>query len=247
MIAINGFDRIIKYLAEGVDVCFNQVVDKVDYSQGSIKVHHNGLISEADAVIVTVPLGVLKTSAIDFQPPLPTYKQEAIKIVGMGCVNKFLLVWDECFWDDVLFIYYTPEKMDRFNLFLNFKKLDSTTNALVTFAYSDEARRSETQDDQEIISEIMAYLRDIYGDKVPMPKQFARTKWYSNPYAKGAYSYPSVGSKMSHFDDLAAEVDDKVFFAGEHTSRDFYGNSHGALLSGEREADKVIRALSKSG
>jgi len=44
---------------------------------------------EADAVVVTVPLGVLKRpDAIRFSPPLTQRKQEAIKRIGFGCMNK---------------------------------------------------------------------------------------------------------------------------------------------------------------
>ena len=45
---------------------------------------------------------------------------------------------------------------------------------------------------------------------------------------------------MQHFDDLAEEVNDKVFFAGEHTEADYYSTVHGAYLSGIREANKII-------
>lgn len=42
----------------------------------------------ADAVVVTVPLGVLKRGALKFQPPLPEDKQKAIKQLGYGVLNK---------------------------------------------------------------------------------------------------------------------------------------------------------------
>ena len=42
----------------------------------------------ADAVLVTVPLGVLKKGSIQFQPALPEAKQAAIKRLGMGVMNK---------------------------------------------------------------------------------------------------------------------------------------------------------------
>jgi lysine-specific histone demethylase 1 len=41
-----------------------------------------------DAVLVTVPLGVLKAGSIAFQPPLPQRKQEAIERMGFGTLNK---------------------------------------------------------------------------------------------------------------------------------------------------------------
>lgn len=43
---------------------------------------------QADAVLVTVPLGVLKRGAIAFDPPLPAAKQDVIQRLGFGVLNK---------------------------------------------------------------------------------------------------------------------------------------------------------------
>ena len=40
---------------------------------------------EADYVIITVPLGVLKAGSITFDPPLSKAKQDAIKSAGITC------------------------------------------------------------------------------------------------------------------------------------------------------------------
>ena len=42
----------------------------------------------ADAVVISVPLGVLKKEIIAFQPPLPQRKQTAIRQLGFGVLNK---------------------------------------------------------------------------------------------------------------------------------------------------------------
>ena len=239
-IATNGYDTIANYLANDLDVQLNQKVSKVDYSGPRVKVTHNGTISEADYVIVTVPLGVLKTNVIQFLPVLPATKTTAIQKVGMNCVNKFLLTWNTAFWDDVQYISYTPEIRDKFNYFVNVKKFHPTVNALMTFAYADYGRQTETMTDTQIVDEIMLHLRDIYGNNIPNPNNMLRSKWQSNENSYGAYSYTAVGTEMRHFDDLAIEVNDKVFFAGEHTEADYFSTVHGAHLSGIREADKII-------
>lgn len=242
-IAVNGYDTIANFLAKELNIKLNQRVTKIDYSGAKIKVTHNGTVSEADYVIITVPLGVLKANKIEFLPALPSAKQTAINKIGMNCVNKFLLTWDTAFWDDVQYISYTPEIRDKFNYFVNVKKFHPNVNALMTFAYADYGRQTETMSDAEIISEIMAHLKDIYGNSIPNPTKMLRTKWQTNENSFGAYSYTAVGTEMKHFDDLAEEVADKLFFAGEHTNADYFSTVHGAYLSGLREADKIIALL----
>ena len=239
-IATNGYDTIPNFLASGLTILLNQRVSKIDYSNAKVNITHNGIITEADYVLVTVPLGVLKSGNIEFHPALPNTKQNAIEKVGMNCVNKFLLTWDVAFWDDEQYICYTPEIRDKFNYFVNVKKFHPSVNALMTFAYADYARYTETLTDSQIIDEIMEHLRDIYGSAIPNPTHMIRTKWNTNENSFGAYSYTAVGTQMQHFEDLAEEVNDKVFFAGEHTHIDYFSTAHGAYLSGIREANKII-------
>lgn len=242
-IATNGFDTITNYLANGITIQLNQRVSKIDYQNTKIEVTHNNQISNADYVIVTVPLGVLKANTIQFLPTLPNTKQTAIQKIGMNCVNKFLLTWNTAFWDDVQYISYTPEIKDKFNYFVNVKKNNPNVNALMTFAYADYARQTETMTDLQVIDEIMVHLRDIYGNNIPNPTNLVRTKWQTNENSFGAYSYTAIETEMQHFDDLAEEINDQLFFAGEHTEIDYFSTVHGAYLSGIREADKIIALL----
>lgn len=75
------------------------------------------------------------------------------------------------------------------------------------------------------------------------------TRWKSDPWARGSYSFVSVDSSGSDYDDLAepivppssnsASQVPRVFFAGEHTIRNYPATVHGALLSGLRESRKI--------
>lgn len=240
-IATNGYDTIAQYLANGLTIQLNQRVSRIDYTNAKIMVTHTSGTTEADYVVVTVPLGVLKANTIRFVPDLPAAKQTAIQKVGMNCVNKFLLTWPTAFWDDVQYLSYTPETRDKFNYFVNVRTFHPNVNALMTFAYADYARQTETMTDAQVIQEIMAHLKDMYGTGIPNPTTILRTKWHTNENTFGAYSYTAVGTEMQHFDDLAAGVNNQLFFAGEHTSVDYFSTVHGAYLSGIREADKILK------
>jgi monoamine oxidase len=196
----------------------------------------------ASAAVVTVPLGVLRAGAVNFEPPLDEARQDAIDGVGFNCVDKFLFVWDEAFWDDTDLIVYTPERSDLFSYFVNGEALVPGSAALITFAYADEARASEGRSDDEMVELLMAHLTDVYGPDIPRPTAMRRTSWGTDPFTFGSYSFPSVTTEMEHFDELAAPHG-RVHFAGEHTSRDYFGTVHGAYLSGLRAADEIATTL----
>ena len=58
-----------------------------------------GDVFEGGCVICTLPLGVLKSTTVTFTPPLPTWKESAIKSIGFGNLNKVVLEFQSVFWD----------------------------------------------------------------------------------------------------------------------------------------------------
>jgi len=48
----------------------------------------DGDLIEADYIVNTLPLGVLKEGKMIFEPPLPEWKQGAIQRLGFGLLNK---------------------------------------------------------------------------------------------------------------------------------------------------------------
>ena len=240
IIITNGYDKVTDFIAKGLDIRLNTRVTGINYSNIKVNITANGSNIEADYVVVSVPLGVLKNNTITFTPTLSANKINAITNTNIGNVNKFLLVWTTPFWDTNLqYIGYTPDMKGKFNYFLNIKKF-TPSNGLMTFALGDYATATESMTDNQIINEIMLNLKSIYGNSIPNPANFLRTKWGQNVNSFGAYSYPTNGTTSADFDTLANEINNKIFFAGEHTERDYRGTVHGAYLSGIREADKII-------
>ena len=62
----NGYDKITDYLATNIDVRLNTKVLNIDYSQDKIKIETTNGTYEADQVLVTVPLGILKKKSNNF-------------------------------------------------------------------------------------------------------------------------------------------------------------------------------------
>ena len=80
----------------------------------------------------------------------------------------------------------------------------------------------------------------MFGNDIPEPEASLITRWGADPYSHGSYSFLALGANPDHYDDLAAPVGGRVFFAGEATSADFAATVHGAYLSGLRAAEEIL-------
>ncbi|NMM85587.1 hypothetical protein B2J88_14610 [Rhodococcus sp. SRB_17] len=235
-----GYDEIATRLAENLDVRLGQVVNRIAYSAAGVRVHTDNDIFDADHVIVTLPLGVLKAGSVTFDPPLPTAKQEAIRRLGMGVYNKLYLRFDVQFWDDAEMIGQFGLPDDPMAAWFPLQNVAGIP-LIVALRGGSVARRIESLDDTATVAEGMRALRVIYGERVPEPCDYQVTRWSTDPYARGSYSYPGIESTPDDRAIVAVPIGNRVFFAGEATHATESSTVHGALLTGQREADLISR------
>jgi lysine-specific histone demethylase 1 len=255
-----GYCKLPELLADGLDVRFSNAVNKVHYSSEGVEVHAlstetgESQIFRGDVALVTVPLGVLKSGKVSFHPPLPEWKKQAIRKLGFGLLNKVVLCFEERFWDSSVHLFghvaSSPAARGEFFLFWYL----SEAPVLIALVAGEDAEKFEAFPDQVILAKVLAVLRSVFGDKaVPEPKHFMATRWRSDEHACGSYSYVAAGSSGNDYDFLAAPIcpvsqgvgmsQSRVFFAGEHTIKNYPATVHGAMLSGLREAGKIGDAL----
>ena len=235
-----GYDQIARILAAGLDIRLEHPVQSIDYSGEGVEVKTAAGQFDAERVIVTLPLGVLQKGVVDFDPPLPEAKQEAIDALGMGLLNKVYLRFPHIFWPkeaDVL--GFISEKKGEWTETLNIAHYTGAP-VLLCFNAATYGRAIEKLTDDEMIAQAMQRLRTIFGPDIPEPTGHLVTRWASDPYAYGSYSYLRPGTDGDTLDALAAPVGDRLFFAGEATSRDYEATVHGAYLSGLRAAEEII-------
>lgn len=227
---------------------------------------NSGMVSfKGDAVLCTLPLGVMKNSVqpnpqqsniVQFIPPLPEWKVAAIQRLGFGNLNKVVLCFDRVFWDPEanLFGHVGSTTASRGELFLFWNLYRAPV--LLALVAGEAAAIMENVSDDVVVGRCIAVLKGIFGTNVvPQPKETVVTRWRADPWSRGSYSYVAVGSTGNDYDILATPVTPptgmqagqplqpgglpRLFFAGEHTIRNYPATVHGALLSGLREAGRI--------
>lgn len=239
--------RLIEALCDGVPIFYEKTVQTVRYSNEGVEVIAGDQTYQADMVLCTVPLGVLKKKTIKFIPELPERKLEAIGKLGFGLLNKVAMVFPYVFWGEDLDTFGCLSKNSstrgEFFLFYSYHTV-SGGSVLVALVAGEAARSFEHTHPSTLLHCVLSILRGIYGPKgidVPNPIQSICTKWGNDPLSYGSYSHVRVHSSGSDYDILAENVENRLFFAGEATNRQHPATMHGAYLSGLREASCIYR------
>mmetsp|Transcript_23967 Transcript_23967/g.35925 ORF Transcript_23967/g.35925 Transcript_23967/m.35925 type:complete len:484 (-) Transcript_23967:167-1618(-) len=207
--------------------------------------YRDGSLYRCQYVICTVPLGVLQSkseySKIEWIPKLSSMKRECIDNMGMGTHNKVVMRFkpNDVFWDADTPQLLSPDP--RFH-FLNLHAYGKI-GMMLCHAWPPYSDTWATKTDKQVLGDALNVLRGMFrknaaAKKFPKPCETVVTRWNTDPFSMGSYSYMPPGAGWDHLQVLALphpEVGEpRVFFAGEAMSVKGYQCVDGAYESGER-------------
>ncbi|PHT73535.1 putative polyamine oxidase 5 [Capsicum annuum] len=142
------------------------------------------------------------------------------------------------------------------------------SRVVMLFFAGEEALKVESLDDEEIIEGVSTTMSEIIANAKHFKNLNAaaesesfikftkvlKCKWGTDPLFLGSYTHIAVGSSGDDLDSMAEPLPEKsgdgrkstschqlqVLFAGEATSRAHYSTTHGAYLTGLREANRLL-------
>ncbi|MBT2485554.1 MULTISPECIES: NAD(P)/FAD-dependent oxidoreductase [unclassified Microbacterium] len=235
-----GYDEIPRRMASGLDVRLEHSVRLIERSADGARVTTDRGEFHAKSVVVTVPLGVLKSDAITFAPPLPETVSGPITRLGMGVFNKVYLQFSERFWsENVYALRAIGEPGAHWHSWYDVSAV-SGRPTLLTFAAGPFGRRVQGLSDHEIIEDAVTALRALYGTGVGETVAHWVTRWGSDPHSMGSYSHIPVGASHHDHDALSGPVEDVLHFAGEATWGAEPATVGAAFSSGRRAAERIL-------
>ncbi|KAF2119673.1 flavin-containing amine oxidoreductase-domain containing protein [Lophiotrema nucula] len=226
---------------------FNTVITDVAYSSDGVTVTmDDGSCVEADYAVCTFSLGVLQNDVVTFEPELPQWKQDGIATFQMGTYTKIFYQFNETFWDPdtQFFLYASPTQRGYYPVWQSLSTEGFLPDSNIIFAtmVGRDSYRIEAQDDEITKQEGLEVLRQMFPDvDIPEPIDFYYPRWSLEPWAYGSYSNWPPGTTLEMHQNLRANVE-RLYFAGEHTSAEYFGFLHGAWFEG-REAGERIAGL----
>lgn len=240
---VQGYYPVIKALSKDIDIRLNHRVSRITNGPGEVMVTvEDGRTFVANAVIVTVPIGILKANLIEFEPKLPEWKVSAISDLGVGNENKIALQFDTVFWPNVELLGVVAPTSYACGYFLNLHKATGHP-VLVYMAAGRFAYDLEKLSDEAASSFVMLQLRKMFPNATE-PVQYLVSHWGTDPNSLGCYSYDLVSKPTDVYERLRAPLGN-LFFAGEAVSMENQGSVHGAYSSGVTTAENCRRHLTE--
>lgn len=160
----DGYSKILEPLRGDYRVELNSPVARVVHRADGVTLGLDGRSADFDAVIVTVPLGVLKQGRITFDPALGNDKQGAIDRMGMGLLDKLYLRFDVPFWDEDITNIFTPDNglpQGQFNFWLNLYKVVGVP-ILLGFNGASPAHALAAESDEAVLERALRTLDGAY-------------------------------------------------------------------------------------
>jgi monoamine oxidase len=225
-----GYATLFERAAADLDVRLGTPVTAVEWGTLGATVHSTSGELAGRHVIVTLPLGVLRAGAVAFDPPLPDGKREAIDRLGVGHVDKVVLVFDAPFWPEGMKGVFTDLDGQSW-------KVAGGGRVLRALMGGRAAERFEATPDP--VARAVGELEAVFGLELGGRLLAGRfVGWGTDPWARTGYSYvPPAGRGLRA---TLAAPQGALSFAGEATHVLRPATAHGAIESGERAAAEAL-------
>ncbi|MEM7215442.1 MAG: FAD-dependent oxidoreductase [Pseudomonadota bacterium] len=219
------------------NIRYGQSVSRIDYSGNQVQVStRSGGRFTADKVLVTVPLKMLQSGSIRFQPALPSSKQSAIRSAKAWPGLKMFIQFSKKFYPTFveydlpisqgMKAYYDAAYGQNSNRAI--LGLFTVGNAALPFMSGNARGRAIAELDKVFDGQASRYY----------VKHMVQN-WSAEPNIRAAYLRDN--ERVSTVKALYKPVGRKIFFAGEaYTSGNDWGSVHTAALAAKSAIKKLV-------
>lgn len=243
----NGYYTFVKHIESSLKntkLYFDSFVTKIEQNKNKVVVKTlKGEQYLGDAIVVTLPLGVLQKNVVQISD-LSNNKKLAIQNLKMGIMNTVTLKFKTQFWkpENMSFVVLNTRLQERpVTVFFNANKiLENIEPTLIASFFANDGLR----DSQVLIEEAKNAIKQAWPD-APDPIFEEATAWHQDPYTYGSYASFSLDTKNKDIVNMMSpEWDGRLVLAGDAVVPiGLMGCFHGAYISALRAARLIDESL----
>jgi monoamine oxidase len=233
--------EIARRLAEqlGDRVVLNSPVRRIVQDGQGVTVQTGTATIQAKHVIVTA--APAHRSDIEFEPALSETAEGLTKTWRMGALSKALVAYETPFWradglsgesvtdTGTVFITFDVSPQDGPGILMAF------CDPRVFDGFSAELRRER----------VLEQLATLYGSQAESPIDYTDHCWGTDTFAPGGPNPAAPPYATMTYAGALTEPHGRIEWAGTETAGEWAGCMNGAVLTGQRAAERIIARLRK--
>jgi monoamine oxidase len=215
-------------------------VRRIEQRGDQVVVAADGVLARARDVIVAIPPAL--AGRIDYDPPLPPWRDQLTQKTPQGSVIKVNVLYDEPFWRAQGLNGQALGDRGPIKFTFDNSPPDGRAGVLVAFfeggAAREYARRSPGDRRAAVLDSLAAY----FGPRAAQPVDWVELDWSAEPWTRGCYGAHFGPGVWTQFGPALREPVGRIHWAGTETATVWCGYMDGALQSGERAASEVLQS-----
>jgi monoamine oxidase len=224
----------------GDAVVLDAPVTSVTQQADGIEVASDAATVRARRAVLALPRAL--AAAICFEPALPANHALLLHKMPAGTEVKTVAIYDEPFWRDDGVSGATVATDDLIEVTLDTTQPGHTQGVIGTYSAGPRARALWALAARERRATLLAMLSTRLGPKAAHPVEVLELNWSEERWTRGCSCAHFAPGVLTQYGALLREPVGRIHWAGTETATTSYGAMDGAVRSGERVSEEILRA-----
>jgi len=241
---VGGSIQVCERMAAGLAgrVQLDTAVRRVEQHEGRATVTlRDGRVFNGDRVIVTLPPTL--AGRLEYDPILPSWRDQLTQRLPAGSVIKVCAVYDEPFWRKDGLTGQAASDRGPIKVTFDNSPPDGTPGIMMGFMEANDGRAAGRLSFSERREAAVACFVRYFGSRAARPSEYIERDWMAEEFTRGCYGAHFAPGVWCEYGPALTEPVGLIHWAGAECSSVWNGYMEGAVRSGELTAEVVASGL----
>ena len=217
---------------------------KISQEKGQVDVETRNEVFRAKRVIITIPTTLYES--IVFEPELPEGKRELCRGSVQGYTNKVIIRYESPWWRRAGYCGLIQSFVGPVTVTRDSSVDEDGQFSLTCFLVGEHGRRVRSWRKEERVGMVREHVERVFrgvGVEIGVEIGVEEYQWVKDQWSGGC-PVPAMGvGVMTKWERNLREKFARLHFGGTETSFEWKGYMDGAVRSGKRVAEEVVKEL----